>query len=775
MDSNKEKMTLEKILETKSSPSKRNRFSVSSMSRNSIKKRKKEEEKEILKTPLEIIKEILNKDKNQRSKQEIKIVNNILCEKIDYFKKLKDDGKNAKSEKIVSVLNLEKYQPNQYIMKYGEDGDKFYIVLQGKVALYKPIYNRKEMTLKQFSDLIYEIKFNEVDMLKYNRLIEKNSHLNLDIDLLFKLDPNASSLKQKLFFFIEEDQLLGTFNDGFPFGEIALIKHCKRSASVKALEDTYCITLTKNDYNKIMRELEERRLEKSLNTFRKSYPFFYNWISKIMIKLFNGFSTVKLSRGEFLCKQNENCEYIYIINSGTYEIYSMISFIWVQDFYTYIINAKDNIIKKMIDNKLKENDLRKLYDTLLLNSKKSPCYFNPYQIKNFIISNKKEINLNDLKKEEETILNNNNLFKVNVRKIDYKDMIGYEDALEFKKRFYYVKCISDYGEVQKISVFDFIKVMNYTDKKEKEKLLDMIADKKNFFYKQIYNSTKKAENRVENYVSYKYDRFLFENEPKGLNETNYNRFKSFTNGLKKFSQTRTNSTDFYNKNKPFLTLPKSENFPYLDINKKNSNIKRERELITEYKNHKKHYSTINKGSSQINQYHTLSKNFTNNENLNSVNSNIKYNGNKTNISVTIPVNKPLNRNDLSTLITYKKDKNMNSPIHSIKILRDFSPNSNTFNQDILFFKKLKLMGKTNGKKNNKTNIISYSINTDFSDDNLYRKNNGSDKYSSFRGTMYSKKFYLDSNFKTIYDEQTQENKKRKNMFSNLNIMLNSKI
>ena len=70
MDSNKEKITLEKILETKSSsPSKRNRFSVSSMSRNSIKKRKKEEEKEILKTPLEIIKEILNKDKSQRYKR----------------------------------------------------------------------------------------------------------------------------------------------------------------------------------------------------------------------------------------------------------------------------------------------------------------------------------------------------------------------------------------------------------------------------------------------------------------------------------------------------------------------------------------------------------------------------------------------------------------------------------------------------------------------------------------------------------------------------------
>ena len=65
-------------------------------------------------------------------------------------------------------------------MKYGENGDKFYIILKGKVALYKPIYNRKEMTLKDYSTLIYNIKFNELDDLKYNRLIEKNSHLKID-------------------------------------------------------------------------------------------------------------------------------------------------------------------------------------------------------------------------------------------------------------------------------------------------------------------------------------------------------------------------------------------------------------------------------------------------------------------------------------------------------------------------------------------------------------------------------------------------------------------
>ena len=44
--------------------------------------------------------------------------------------------------------------------------------------------------------------------------------------------------------------------------------------------------------------------------------------------------------------------------------------------------------------------------------------------------------------------------------------------------------------------------------------------------------------------------------------------------------------------------------------------------------------------------------------------------------------------------------------------------------------------------------------------------------------MYSKRFYLNKNFRTIYDEETIDEKKEKytkNLFSNLNIMINSKI
>ena len=230
-----------------------------------------------------------------------------------------------------------------------------------------------------------------------------------------------------------------------------------------------------------MRESEERRLEKNLNTFKKNYPFFQNWMSRIMLKLFNGFSTQKYQRGDYVYKQNENCDYLYILNSGVYECYSLVSFNWVQNFYSYIINAKGNIIKKMIDKKLKETDLKRLYDNLLINNENSPFQFDPYQFKNGIVSHFKNIGLVDLKNEDEKILNSNQLFKVLIRKIDYKDIIGLEDALECKKRFYYVKCVSDYGEIQKVSVFDFIKVLNLNDEKIKKNLLEIIAEKKDLF------------------------------------------------------------------------------------------------------------------------------------------------------------------------------------------------------------------------------------------------------------------------------------------------------
>ncbi len=777
-----------KLEEETKSPYRTSRLSISSNSRKSPKK-KKNEEKIKKKTAEEHIIEVLKKEKHQRTKLEIKYITNLLSEKIDYFKKLKDDDQISKSEKIVSVLNLEKFNPNQYIMKFGEEGDKFYIVLKGKVALYKPIYNRKEMTLQKYSNLMYDIKYHELDQLKYDRMIEKNNHLIIDVEILFKLDSNAQSMKQKSFFFIEEDQQLGIFSDGFPFGEIALMKNCTRNASVKALDETYCISLTKSDYNKIIRELEQKRLEKSLNMFKRDYPLFENWPNNLMLKIFNCISKLELTKGDYLYKQNQDCDFIYLINNGTFELYSMISYGWVQSFYSYIINAKDNIVKKILENnKKKDTELRHLYDEILANAEKSPCHFNPYKNRKIIISHSKELSLVDIKNEEEKILNNNKLFKARIRTINYKDIVGIEDSLECKKRFYFVKCVSEKGEVQKISVFDFIKILNSNDKNIKNSLLDYIAEKKNFVYKQIFNSLKSTSHRVENNINYNYDKYLSEYGNDFLSDSDIR--NEIPQNIKKhlLYQLKSNShTELFNenrsRNKAFITTNKQESLPSLNFKYFNSNSRRDKELILPEKKyyHTRNHLSISNKTSTLNQYHNLSKNVHfDNKNVYST---INYNGSSTNINVTIPTNKPLNRNDLSTLISCKKEINKSpfrsSPINSIKIFGELSPNSSYLKNVDAFPKKLKYIeNKSTEKKNIKLNpFISTTLFSDISQDKMIK--NKSERYLNFRDTMRSKHLFLNKNFQNILsDENGKSLKKPKyksGIFTNLKIMVNSKI
>ena len=126
-------------------------------------------------------------------------------------------------------------------------------------------------------------------------------------------------MNQPLTFFIEEDQKLGEFGKGFAFGEIALIKRCQRNATIKSEATSWLLSIDKSDYNKVLRELEEKRLEKQLGDFKRDYPLFEKWTLNQMIRLFNCLSKRTLTQGEYLYKQNEDADTIYIIQKGTFE------------------------------------------------------------------------------------------------------------------------------------------------------------------------------------------------------------------------------------------------------------------------------------------------------------------------------------------------------------------------------------------------------------------------------------------------------------------------
>ena len=190
------------------------------------------------------------------SADEIKVISHFL-RRSDLCDHLKKDHQldQLSFDKLITTLTtflfMKEFEENQKIISIDEEADKFYILLDGTVGIYKPIYVQKDMKLKEYLGMMSDVKYVEIDELKYNRINEKNSNLNLDLDTLFKMSPDAYSMRVKYTFFVEEEQKLGEFGQGFAFGEIALIKRCTRNATIKALKPSSLVSIDKSDYNKV--------------------------------------------------------------------------------------------------------------------------------------------------------------------------------------------------------------------------------------------------------------------------------------------------------------------------------------------------------------------------------------------------------------------------------------------------------------------------------------------------------------------------------------------
>ena len=68
---------------------------------------------------------------------------------------------------IASHLIYEKYNENELICKYGDIGDKFYIILKGKVAFLVPTSNKYYMSEEEYIEHLIKLRFHqEIDLIK---------------------------------------------------------------------------------------------------------------------------------------------------------------------------------------------------------------------------------------------------------------------------------------------------------------------------------------------------------------------------------------------------------------------------------------------------------------------------------------------------------------------------------------------------------------------------------------------------------------------------------
>ena len=721
------------------------------------------------------IKKILLKKTSKRTLNENRILLNYLIDNFNYFKNIKKEQDEKELFYLSSALKLEFFHANKRIITYGEEGDKFYLILNGKVALFKPKLKSKKMTIEDY--LNFALKYNNKNgRNRFEKMVELNKDLNIDYFLLNKSLPNSPILKQENIFEIIEDELFGTFSNGFTFGETALLNKTTRNATIKAITDTECLTLNQEDYQKIMGNVENNRLFKKFLIFKNNYSFFEFWDFFQCTKIFNYLKEINLTKGDYLYKQNEISDCIYLLKSGTYEMFSLISYGWVKKYLDYIVNSKYNLMRSLynIGYVLSEKDADLLFQSLFKKIEKSPCIYNPNKITDKVINNFNENNYLDIFNKNQEIKDDCNLFKMLIKIIDQKEILGVEDSFYLKQRFCCVKVISENAIAEKIYLNDLFQIMNMNSNEEyRKKVLELVANKKSFLYNQLVKNIKYKMN--------------FLNEKYNLSYSNRRKFKK-----KIINQINDKQTDFIlekvNNNqeikekilldKPnsiFLSPPqkkenknKYKNLKQLRLSVINSlsSLNKFQDESTTYRisssqnkeNPIKLFDTINKSLTLLDNYYDNSnyKNINNNNNLD-IKKEIKFGNSINNTLMTEIFNKPFKIKDENN----NEELNDKNNLVYKKILNNISNLSTSEN----YSKRLK-----SAQTRNKISFTFQKPNFSLNENNLNvnkkqtfyleKEEKKNLNYLQSINFINRKKVYILKNFNFIYDKNINIDKEK---------------
>ena len=727
---------------------------------------------------LKAIKTILLKKTNKRTLNENRILLSFLIENFDYFKNIKKEQDEKELFYLSSALKLEFFHANKRIITYGEQGDKFYLIINGKVALFKPELKTKKMTIEDYIN--FALKYNnKTGRSRFEKMVELNKHLKVDYFLLNKSLPNDPILKVENYFEIIEDEFFGTFSIGFTFGETALLNKSTRNATIKAITDTECLTLNQEDYQKIMGNVETNRLFKKFLIFKKNYTFFEFWDFFQCVKIFNCVKEIQLTKGDYLYKQNEISNCIYLLKSGTYEMFSLISYGWVKKYLEYIVNSKYNLMRSLynIGYVLSEKDADLLFQNLFKRIEKSPCVYNPNKLSDKVIENFNENNYLDIFNKNKEIKDDCNLFKMLIRIIDKNEVLGVEDSFYLKQRFCCVKVLSEHAIAEKIYMNDLFQVMNINSNEEyRKKVLELVANQKSFLYNQLvknikckmiflnekfnlnYENRSKFKNKIKNQINDKQTEFILEKV--NYNKPNKEKEKFLFEKSNSILLSTPLSKDIKNQYKNIKKLKLSIFNSISTLNKNQDDSKTYRISSSQKKEEPmKLFQTINKSLNLLENYDDNINNKTLNHNNLELNKENKFANSINNTLMTEIFNKPFKINN----------ENNNEEIYNLKnlaykkILNNISNLSTSENFKIP--NRLK-----SAHSRNKISFTFQKPNLSLNDNNLnvnkkhtfYLKKEEKKNLNYLQSINFinRKKVYILKNFNLIYDKNINIDKEK---------------
>ena len=509
----------------------------------------KESKNNLLNSPMKIpslseIIPILKKSKNERSFNDINKLNIFLTSKYDYFRKMRTKNDAYQYSRTLSVLKYTEAQKGKNIVTFDEEGNKCYVLLEGEISILKPQYIEKKMTMKQYVEYLKLCDLKDPSTKTRKRIIEKNNHILIDVTELLDISPENLDDEEIYNIFTENFEKVFEEKDGFTFGETSLLHKQNRNATIRAEKFCKLIYIDKNDYNKVMKESEKKRIDEEMQLFVDKFYIFNKWGYINMYKLYNLMTDIKLFKNDILYKQNEYNEYIYFCIDGVLEKYSHICLNWKKRFIDYISDFSTNFFLRVNTCKnINYLKLIKLISEARNTVPQSPMVFHEFNFGKFNLSCSQNNDINELiENKDEKFSDPYDLFKVSMNNVTKNDIIGLEEVVEFKRRFCTIKVKSDYAHLKRIKAFDFFKIFinNTTYERDEDYIINYLIEKKRSLVKQIELLSKYKRNKLINNYIEEYDKCYnsINAEKKNLNNKmeKYNKYiNSLSNSKKKLN------------------------------------------------------------------------------------------------------------------------------------------------------------------------------------------------------------------------------------------------
>lgn len=517
----------------------------------------RDEYKDLIKT--------LQKNKNSRTRKDQARINSYLCKNINYFKNYSKLIEEEALEKITGIVNYKHFPAEYKIYTCGDDVDKLYILLKGSIKILKPVTITKSMSLRDYVEYLAKIRDEEKNEVKFKRIQDYNKKVNIlkliSIDYDYTQIPPAKEDN----YIIEEEKEINILSEGNAFGEITLAKDEKRNETIITNEECDIINLDRNEYIKL-RAIEEQKLNNKLIDFRIDFPLFKFWNNQKLIGLKKALIEEKYEKGDIIYKQNDKPEYIYLIEQGTIEAFNHTKFYIYEDFIEYIHDSTNSLAKDMdnyslwqekkISEKIEKayNELEYLKFTLKREKFEDDEELNEGKAKQEIDENKEQL-VNQMEKINDNMKNYS--YKANIQIYSAPQIFGYLEAIELKRRFCTIRCISNKAIISKIPIMDFLLLIP-TDKKsifqlqtmlfeEKKTLMEQVKNnalakltfiRMNSLKKKIINLYNSNKNKKGNNNQFRFSKALkFRNDPNFA----FNSSRSISKSLKKSSENNNNN------------------------------------------------------------------------------------------------------------------------------------------------------------------------------------------------------------------------------------------